>query len=246
MPTPRYRSIAEDLRRRILAGELPAGAALPSENMLASQYGVADETARRALQLLATQGLTESRRGHDTRVRDFRPILRSGTKRLARSQWSGGHAIWQADLDERDYTVDRLVVEERPCPEHIAPALGLEPGAPSVARDRRYLVEGTPVMLAVSYLSAQLVAGTSIAQPNPGPGGIYARLADLGRGPVGFKEQLRFRAAERDEADALALSVGAPLALIMRCAYVEDGTVVEVADMTLDASRYVLEWEFPA
>lgn len=243
MPTPRYRSIADELRRRILTGELPAGAVLPSENTLADQYGVADETARRALGVLASEGLTESRRGHATKVRDFRPILRRGTKRLASTVQ--GRAIWEADLDERDYTVDQLVVEERPCPESIAAVLGLNVGEAVLVRDRRYLVEATPVMLAVSYLPATLVAGSPITQPSPGPGGIYARLADLGRGPVRFREQVRFRAAEAEEAAALALSVGAPLALIVRCAYTQDGSVVEVADMTLDASRYVLEWEFP-
>lgn len=243
MPTPRYRTIADELRRRILDGDLPAGAVLPSENALATQYGVADETARRALGVLATEGLTESRRGADTKVRDFRPIRRRGTKRLAGA--AEGRAIWDAELGERDYTVDRLVIEERPCPEAIAAALGLQSGEPVLARERRYLVEGTPVMLATSYLPASLVAGSPIEHANPGPGGIYGRLGDLGHAPVRFLEQVRFRAAQTEEAEALALSVGAPLALIVRCASAADGSVVEVADMTLDASRYVLEWEFP-
>lgn len=246
MSTPRYRQIADELRRRILSGELGPGDKLPSENALRAQYGVADETARRALGVLAAEGLTEGRRGSGTYVRAFQPIVRRGTARVAQSQWGDGKAIWQADVAERPRETDRIVVEERPCPEHVAPALGLTAGAPVLVRERRYLVEDEPVMLATSYLPAALVAGSPITQANPGPGGIYGRLKDLGHGPVWFKEQVRFRAALPEEAEALALGPGASVALIVRYAFADGGVPVEVNEMTLDASRYVLEWEFPA
>lgn len=246
MSAPRYRQIADELRRRILTGDLPAGAKLPSENQLAVEFNVAPETARRALGTLAAEGLTEAKRGSGTRVRPFRPIHRQATKRLAQSQWGEGKAIWQADVAERPRSEDRLVVEERACPEHIAPALNLEAGAVVLVRERRYLVEDEPVMLATSYLPAALVAGSPIAEANTGPGGTYARLADLGHGPVWFKEQVRFRAAFPEEAEALQLGPGASVALIVRYAFADGGVPVEVNEMTLDASRYVLEWEFPA
>lgn len=246
MPTPPYRQISDDIRHRILAGELNPGDLVPSENELARQYQVADETARRALSVLATEGLTESRRGARTRVRAFRPIVRRGTKRVAQSQWGEGRSIWQADIDQRSMTTDSVVVEERPCPAHVADALGVNASEPVLVRDRRYLVEGEPVMLAVSYLPAALVAGSRIAEEDTGPGGTYARLKDLGHGPVWFKEQVRFRGALPEEAGALGLAAGAPVALLVRFAFAADGVPVEVNEMTLDASRYVLEWEFSA
>ena len=176
MTTPPYRLIADDLRRRILDGDLAPGATVPSENALVEQYAVAAETARRALAVLAAEGLTEARRGSGTRVRTFQPILRQAGKRLSAAQWGSGRSIWQADLDQRPMAVDRATVTERPCPGRIAEALGLETGAPVWVRDRRYLVEDAPVMLATSYLPAAMVAGlrrspastAAPAAPTPG------------------------------------------------------------------------------
>ncbi|MFC1416342.1 GntR family transcriptional regulator [Streptacidiphilus cavernicola] len=246
MPTPPYRLIADELRRRIMSGELAPGDKVPGENTLVTQYAVAAETARKALGVLAAEGLTEARRGSATRVRAFRPIMRQGVKRLAAEQWGGGRSIWQADLDQRPLTTDRVAVAEQPCPEHIAPALNLQPADPVWVRDRRYLVEGQPVMLATSYLPAQLVAGSAITREDTGSGGIYARLAELGHGPVHFREQVRARLALPEEAAALGLGVTAPVVLIVRYAYAEGGVPVEVNEMVLDASRYLMEWEFPA
>ncbi|MEV4114843.1 GntR family transcriptional regulator [Nonomuraea sp. NPDC049695] len=53
---PLYRQIAERIRKRIEAGELPAHRPLPTEVTLVSQYGAARETVRRAIALLREQG----------------------------------------------------------------------------------------------------------------------------------------------------------------------------------------------
>ncbi|WP_377271894.1 GntR family transcriptional regulator [Peterkaempfera sp. SMS 1(5)a] len=247
MPAPApYRLIADELRTAILTGRLKPGDRVPGENTLMEQHGVAKETARRALATLAAEGLIETRRGSGTFVKAFRPIRRRGTKRLAQSQWGEGRSIWEADLDDRPMTTDRLEVGEVDCPPHVAPLLGLEPGARVVMRNRRYLVDGEPVMLAVSYLPAALAGGTRIAEADTGPGGVYARLAEVGAGPVWFREEVRVRMPLPEEAEALRLGPGSPVALIVRHAYAEGGRPVEVNEMTLDASRYLLEWEFPA
>ena len=121
-----------------------------------------------------------------------------------------------------------------------------EPSARAAGSQRRYLVEGEPVMLATSYLPAVLVAESPVTLPDTGPGGIYARLTELGYAPVLFREQARARMPLPEEAGALALGPGTPVVLIVRYAYAEGGRPVEVNEMTLDASRYLLEWEFPA
>ncbi|MEO3872354.1 GntR family transcriptional regulator [Nonomuraea sp. B12E4] len=54
--TPLYRHIAEDVRRRIKAGELPASHPIPNEAALVRQFGAARETVRRAVALLREQG----------------------------------------------------------------------------------------------------------------------------------------------------------------------------------------------
>ena len=98
--------------------------------------------------------------------------------------------------------------------------------------------------LATSYLPAHLVEGTPITHPDPGDGGIYARLQDLGFKPVRFREQVRARPPFPEEVDSLKLSTaGAPVLTIARVAYAADDRAVEVNEMVLDAAVYVLQYD---
>ncbi|ESU49845.1 GntR family regulatory protein [Streptomyces sp. HCCB10043] len=58
--------------------------------------------------------------------------------------------------------------------------LGLDEGERVCVRSRRFVLDGKPVLLSTSYLPAPLVEASAITQPDTGPGGIYARLAELG------------------------------------------------------------------
>jgi len=69
---PRHRQIAAELTRRISAGELPVGALLPSEALLADEFDVSRMTLRHALSGLASRGLIERRHGLGTRVTETR------------------------------------------------------------------------------------------------------------------------------------------------------------------------------
>jgi DNA-binding FadR family transcriptional regulator len=55
--------IVDDLRERILSGELPNGSRLPAERELAEQYGVSGSTIREAARVLANVGLVSVRHG---------------------------------------------------------------------------------------------------------------------------------------------------------------------------------------
>lgn len=56
-----FRSVAQDLRRRIDSGEWPPRSRLPSEASLWTEYQVARDTLRRAKQVLCSAGLVELR-----------------------------------------------------------------------------------------------------------------------------------------------------------------------------------------
>ncbi|MEV0147742.1 MULTISPECIES: GntR family transcriptional regulator [unclassified Nonomuraea] len=53
---PLYQQIAQDLRDRIMAGDLSPKRSIPGESVLVEQYSVARETVRRAMALLREQG----------------------------------------------------------------------------------------------------------------------------------------------------------------------------------------------
>ncbi|WP_191872011.1 GntR family transcriptional regulator [Streptomyces filipinensis] len=236
------REIADELRERIRSGGLRPGARLPGEPALVKQYGVAKETARRALTLLVSEGLAVRRKGSGTYVREFQPIRRVANKRLSQEGWGAGRSIWSADIGDRPMTVVALRVYEAPAPDDVARILELEEGAAVVVRDRLFAVEGEPVQAAVSYLPADLVRASPITQEDTGPGGTYARLAELGAKPVHFVEELRSRMPSQEETERLHLTEGTPVVEIYRTALTEDGKPVEVNRMLLDAGVYVMEY----
>ena len=244
---PKYQRIAAQLRAAIEAGEYGPGERLPGENDLMAAHGVARMTARQALGVLQAEGVVEARKGAGVFVRDFKPIRRRGLERLAHAQWGEGRSIWATDAEGRELVVDSVEVGEEDAPAAVAGVLGLgDEGARVCVRRRRYVLDGKPVLLAASFLPADLVSGTAIARPDTGPGGIYARLEELGRKPVHVREEVRSRMPSGDEAERLALPTGVPVMLIARTAFDSAGVAVEVNNMVLDSSAYVLEFDFEA
>jgi GntR family transcriptional regulator len=209
-------------------------------------HGVARGTARQALAQLVNWGLAEARKGSGIYVRDFRPIVREGIGRLGSSTWPSGASVWSTETEGRDLAVDQVEVSEADAPEHVRALLGLEQGARAVLRSRRYVLDGKPVLLSRSWLPAAIASDTPIAQPETGPGGIYARLADLGHAPARFREDIRSRMPLPAEADRLQIAAGTPVVEICRVAVDADGTPVEVNEMTADSSAYVFRYEFGA
>jgi len=67
---PVWPQVAADLERDIAAGKLRPGSRLPTEDELASQYGVARNTVRRAVEDLRERGLLETFHGRGTYVVD--------------------------------------------------------------------------------------------------------------------------------------------------------------------------------
>ena len=88
------------------------------------------------------------------------------------------------------------------------------------------------------------MSGSPITEPDTGPGGIYARLRDLGHEPTQFREDFRARMPEPTEAEELGLGPGTPIVEIVRTAYTSDGQAVEVNEMVADASAYVFRYDF--
>ncbi|MFD7808625.1 GntR family transcriptional regulator [Streptomyces cellulosae] len=243
---PKYQRIADSLREAIRSGEYGPGDRLPGENDLMAEYGVARMTARQAIGVLRDEGIAEARKGAGVFVRSFRPIRRRGIQRLAREQWGNGRSIWSADIESRALEVDRVSVSEATAPAYVSAALGLAAGDLVCVRRRRFVLDDKPVQVATSYLPLSLVAGSAITQEDTGPGGTYARLAELGHEPVHFREEIRSRMPSPDEVTQLGISPGTPVILICRTAFTEEGRPVEVNEMALDAASYVLEYDFGA
>jgi DNA-binding transcriptional regulator YhcF (GntR family) len=67
---PVYRQLADQLRERILSGELPPRTPLPSAKTLAQEHGIAVGTVTRAVEVLRQEGLVRTIPGRGVWVVD--------------------------------------------------------------------------------------------------------------------------------------------------------------------------------
>lgn len=147
----RYAAIAAALRERVQAGEWPAGTALPSETVLAAQHGVALATLRRAMELLAAQGLVERLQGRGTFVRG--PLAGAQMLRFFRFGRGTGEVPHSTIVSRRKV----------PATAPVAAALGLRKG------------DGVLQLLRVRSLGGRPCLLEEIQLPLP----LFAALADL-------------------------------------------------------------------
>ena len=68
-PQPVYQQIAAILRAKIVSGELLPDRPIPSESRLMQEYGVARETARKAVRVLVGEGLVYVVQGRGSYVK---------------------------------------------------------------------------------------------------------------------------------------------------------------------------------
>ncbi|MGA5701721.1 GntR family transcriptional regulator [Peterkaempfera bronchialis] len=190
--------------------------------------------------------LVVSEHGRGVYVRPRPPVRRLAFDRFARRHREQGKSafIVEADAAGSHPTVDGLEVrEERPAPE-IATRLGSPRRV--LARRRRYLLDGRPMEFATSYVPLDIARDTPIAQPDPGPGGIYARLEEMGHCLDHFEEEIQARMPSPQETKVLQLAAGVPVIHLVRIAFDMDGRAVEVCDTIMAADAYVLSYRLPA
>ena len=130
----RYAALAAAMRSRIVAGEWPPGSALPAELTLAAEHGVALGTMRRALDLLAEQGLVDRIHGRGTFVRQGlggAPMLR----------------FFRFGAGGSDAPTSRILSREvLAAPTEVARALGCGPREQALRLKRLRSVGGQPAL----------------------------------------------------------------------------------------------------
>jgi GntR family transcriptional regulator len=243
-----YRQIADHLRAAIARDRLREGQQLPSEARLMEHYGVARMTVRNALRLLQDEGLIVSEHGRGVYVRAKPPVRRLAFDRFARRHRKEGKAAFliESEAAGATPTVDMIEVWEAEAPADVAERLRLSDGDHVIVRSRRYSLDGRPMETATSYIPADLASGTPIAEPNPGPGGIYARLEEYGHTLERFVEDVTARMPTPEEARLLQLRPGIPVFRLVRTAYSIDGRPVEICDTVMASDAYLLTYELPA
>ena len=139
---PVYAQLAESLRQQILAGLYHPGEKLPSEAMLVESYKVSPMTVRRAINLLASQGIITTARGSGTFVKEVELSAAS---------------FYLQDLkdlfrDDANTTIKLLEARFHAADERVARKLQIQPGERAIFIRRLLLVNGEPAFYHRAYL----------------------------------------------------------------------------------------------
>lgn len=244
-PRSPSRQIADDLRTAIRSGEIKPGDRLPSERELVERYDIAPQTARQAVAALKTEGLVDSRAGRGVFVRRPPSVIKVGSDRYARWHRDSVKGPLQLEAEERglDWQQEILELATEPAPDWVAQRLNVSPGHKVFVRRRRTWIEGSPTQLADSYYRLNDVWNSRIMKEDTGPGGAYARLEERGLLLRRFREEITIRMPNPEEAQALQLGPGIPVAELHRIAYTTERPI-EFFHAIMSGERHTFAYDF--
>lgn len=226
--TIRYRDIADELRRRLQAGEFTEGDMLPSESELSAAYSASRVTVRKALEALRGEGLVDARQG-------FGWFVHAETVR----QPLGHLATIEAQLKAEGRRSERRVLDFAfvDAPDRVRSILGTE----QVLQVRRVnLADGQPFARVTVWCPEHL--GTDVSRSQVREQSFYDLL------PVtigGATQTIGADAADPDDAHLLDVPVGSPVLKCERVTSDVAGTAVLIGEYVFPAHRTTFTVELP-
>ncbi|WP_431042433.1 GntR family transcriptional regulator [Streptomyces sp. P1-3] len=242
---PAYLRVADDLRQKIVGGELPPHTRLPSQARIREVYGVSDTVALEARKVLMAEGLVEGRSGSGTYVRaqpEPRRLVRSGFRALGDST-----PFRQEQADEQMRGTWESSSEREAAGPAVADRLDIAPGD-EVMRTRYVLRSaGEAVLLSTSWEPLALTGRTPVMLPEEGPlagRGVVERMAAIGLTVDNVAEEVGARPGLAEETLALGGVPGHGVLVISRT-FFAGGRAVETADVVALSDRYRVSYRLP-
>ncbi|SFV37255.1 GntR family transcriptional regulator, phosphonate transport system regulatory protein [Devosia crocina] len=140
-----WRQIADAIRLDIVGGKLANGDRLPTEALLAQRFSANRHTVRRALAVLAEEGVVVAEQGRGTFVRSIRRLSYPIGKRTRFREGLKGQAASLTSVSISDRIENATA--------RVAVALGLKPGAKVVRTEGMSVADGVPISRSTTWLS---------------------------------------------------------------------------------------------
>lgn len=213
--TTRFREIAEALRREIGEGRFAKAQKLPGERELAESFGVSRATLRRAMSLLAEEGLLAQRHGAGAFIRRASPMVDQAFSRLtgfSELMRLRGFAPSSRNLDVGVFL---------PSPEEMT-SLGIGPEESIVRLSRLRLADDVPMAIEHTAAPARFLPEVDRIGAS-----LYDAFAATGHPPTRGLQRLRAVLLSDADAGLLGVPPGSPVLYIQRIAYLADGRGVE-------------------
>lgn len=240
-----YREIADELRQRIHTGIYQAKDRLPSIETLATEFGVARQTARDAIGVLADEGLVWTARGRAAVVRDRRVIRVPLSRYTDVLQPPGASGPWEAACAEQGLNGRMVLVDAGrvDADEDIAAALEVPVGTPLVFRHRHAMLDDSVVQVQRVWYPLELVEGTALAETNKVVGGVFRLLTAVGHAPAVLTERIRARLPAQEDAAELEIGSRVPLLSIERVVRDDNGRALELLRIISAADQIELVYD---
>jgi len=221
-----WRRIADDIRLDIVGGKLPRGERLPTEAALAERFSANRHTVRRALAVLAEEGVVRAEQGRGTFVLEARRLSYPIGRRTRFTEGLAGQA--------RDTRTELLSSGQENATFNVARGLGINPGTRVVRLEVLSFADGRPLSRSTSWFAYRRFP--AIAATYAETGSITRALAQLGvEDYVRQSTRISARHATPDEALLLRLAPGSVMLV----------TEIVDADQQAEPIQYALS-RFPA
>jgi GntR family transcriptional regulator len=202
---PKYKEIAEDLRKRIRSGEFAAGSKLPTEDDLREAHQASRNTIRQAVEILAREGLVARRQGQGTFVTPkVDPFVVVQSTRTPGIDGGMNDAAYLSQVGERHRREPRSAmpkVEVQACPEEIALRLGIKPGLEVISRRQLRYFDDNPWSIQTSFYPYELASKSDrLLKVADIEEGTVRYLAETwGLNQVGYRDWTKMRAPDGSE-----------------------------------------------
>ncbi|MFI9242343.1 GntR family transcriptional regulator [Streptomyces sp. NPDC053086] len=220
---PKYRQVADVLRREIDNGTYAPGARLPSESDLSQRFDASRNTIRNGLSLLVSEGLVSSSQGlgYEVKSHEVFELNASRFENLTFPQNGDAYNTDVTNAGRRPHQTFR--VEMLPASQEIAQRLKVEPSTKTVLRFCHRYVDDVPWSTQATYYPSWLIdVSPRLAEPGDIDEGTTRYLAAQGIEQVGYFDEISARMPTPDEARLLEIGAGVPVMLWTRTGYSTD------------------------
>lgn len=214
-----YKQIADDLRTRIVTGELAPGEDVPTEAELADRWQTSRGPIRSALAQLRHEGLIETTRGRPARVLD-RKAQQAVDVSIAFTRWA-------RDIGATPGAVTHELSLRRADADK-AELLGIAEGDAIVEVLRLRLLDGVPTML--ERLCYTEVAGRVLFGVDLDAVSITEVLEQHGFSSLDVDHEIDAVAADDLDARHLDIAEGSPVLRLQRVSRAADGRTFEASE----------------
>jgi GntR family transcriptional regulator len=226
-PLPIYYQLEQGIKELIEKAQLKPGEMIPSERELAETYEISRMTVRQAINNLVNDGYLVRKRGKGTFV---------AAKKI--EQPLKGLTSFTEDMQARGMEPGTKVLDFQiiQANKSLAEQLQIREGEDVYEIQRVRLADHLPMALETSYLPCHLVIGLTREIVS---GSIYKFIENkLGMKIKSAVQVLEASIARKVEAKVLQIKEGAPVLLIQRNSYLENGQPLELVKSIYRGDRY--------